>query len=222
MSYHFTSVRKKTRGMSRRARNLPHWGAYHKKLDIGSLVKDQKEYVKLWISPFYNLHQINKNEVGKKNPPYKFRTQVLDQLMEIYLEWEKKLNNLKEPYYLKIWVGDPEFMDSQVVAAVRSEIEYYERIFIKNPDPKPFPYKSQHPCFDRFTWERCINGYYVWESDLETEEEMEAAKRKAVQTNEYMIDGQMEKSYFISTGDMWTGELAQECGKGSGLFDVNE
>lgn len=205
MNHHFTSVRKKTRGMSRRAKNLLHWGAYHKQLDHDYLIEHQKEYVKLWISPFYNLHQINKNEIGKKNPPYKFRRQVLDQLIDIYLEWEKKLSEIKEPYYLKIWVGDPGFMDSQVVAAVRSEIDYYERIFIKNSETKPFPYKSQHPCFDQFTWERCINGYDVWESDLETEKELEEAKRKSVQTNEYMINGKIEKSYFIGTGDMWTG-----------------
>lgn len=68
MEHKFTSIRKKTRGMSRRARKLPDWGAYHQELDVEGLCKHQKEYVKLWISPFYNLHQISENEVGKKIP----------------------------------------------------------------------------------------------------------------------------------------------------------
>ncbi|GIO31722.1 MULTISPECIES: hypothetical protein [Paenibacillus] len=207
MKHKFTSIRKKTRGMSRRARKLPDWGAYHQELDVEGLCKHQKEYVKLWISPFYNLHQISENEVGKKNPPYKFRKQVLEQLIVIYLEWEQKLIELKKPYYLKIWVGDPEFMDSQVVAAVRSEIEYYDQLFMPSPEPKQFPYQIKHPSFGLFTWERCVNGYHVWESDLETEEEIEQARKKAVETKEYMIGGKVERSYFIGTGDMWVGSI---------------
>ncbi|MEI0735518.1 hypothetical protein VQ056_00635 [Paenibacillus sp. JTLBN-2024] len=42
-----------------------------------------------------------------KKSPYKFRKQVLEQLIKIYLAWEKKLIELKKPYYLKIWVGIP-------------------------------------------------------------------------------------------------------------------
>lgn len=162
----FTSIKKKIRGMRRRARKLPLWGTYLKDLDIESLNRNKNDYVKLWIPPFYNLYQINFNEVGKKNPPYRFRKQVIYQLIEIYLEWQRKLDQMNEHYYLKIWLGNPEFMDSQVVAALGTEIQYYEQIFLKNPEPKLFPYNNIHPCFNLFTWERCVNGYYVWESDL--------------------------------------------------------
>lgn len=107
-------------------------------------------------------------------------------------------------------------MDSQVVAAVRSEIDYYEQLFMPNPEPKPFPYRVKHPAFDLFAWERRVNGYYVWESDLETEEEIGEARAKAVETKEYMIGGKMEKSHFISTGDLWVGST-KERWDGSGI-----
>lgn len=162
-----TSIHKKTRGMKKKVRKLASWAEYQKQLDIESLLKYRKEYVKIWIKPFYNLHQINPNEIGRKNPTYKFRKQVLYQLIEIYLAWQKKLEQLKQPYYLKIWLADPEFMDSQVVAALEPEIEYYTNIFQNNEEHKDFPLENQHPLKDCFVWERCINGYYVWESDLE-------------------------------------------------------
>ncbi|MFC4777291.1 hypothetical protein ACFO9Q_10905 [Paenibacillus sp. GCM10023252] len=203
----FTSIKKKLRGMRRRARKLPLWGIHHKNLDLVSLIKNKKDYVKLWISPFYRLYQLNSKEVGKRNPPNRFRKQVIYQLIEIYLEWQRKLDQMNEDYYLKIWLGDPEFMDSQVVTALGTEIQYYERIFLMNPEPKPFPYKNVHPYFELFTWERCVNGYYVWESDLESEEEINEMKSKAYKVYEDIINGQPERSYFISTGDMWTGQI---------------
>ncbi|WNR46860.1 hypothetical protein [Paenibacillus roseipurpureus] len=207
LSMKFTSIYKKVRGMKRRARKLPLWGNYQKELNLESLLNRKKHYVKLWINPFYNLYQIGKDKVGKKNPPFKFRKQVLYQLIEIYLAWQEKLSQLDEPYYLKIWLGDPEFIDSQVVTALGSEIKYYEQIFINNPVPKSFPYSNLHPSFVFFTWERYVNGYYVWESDLETEEEIEDIQRRAFEVNEYVINGKQEKSYFISTGDMWLGYI---------------
>ncbi len=201
------SVRKKTRGMRKKARNLALWAEYHKKLDIDSLMKYRKEYVKIWIDPFYRLHQLTPNKVGKKNPKYRFRKQVLSQLFEIYLAWQEQLDRLEQPYYLKIWLGDPEFMDSQVVAAVDSEIEYYTKLFKANPEEKAVPMTLPHPLMDQFKWERCWNGYYVWESDFDTIEERSEAERQAIEINEHLINGKTEKSYFIPTGDMWIGSI---------------
>lgn len=41
----FISIKKKIRGMRRRARKLPLWGTYHKDLDIESLNRNKKDYV---------------------------------------------------------------------------------------------------------------------------------------------------------------------------------
>ncbi|MBD3922923.1 hypothetical protein H8B09_29720 [Paenibacillus sp. PR3] len=203
----FTSVHKKIRGMKRRARKLSSWTEYHKQLDIESLLKHNKEYVKVWIKPFYNLHYINANKVGKKNPPKKFRKQIIFRLIEIFMSWEEKLEQLKQPFYLKIWLADPEFMDSQVVAALGDEIEYYNNIFMNNEEHKQFSIIVRHPLIDQFVWERCINGYYVWESDLETEKEINEVRRKAIRTDETIINERVERMYFINTGDMWTGSI---------------
>lgn len=201
------SIHKKTRGMRKKAKNLILWADYHKKLNIDSLIKYHKEYVKIWIYPFYRLYQITPNKVGKKNPKNRFRKQVFYQLIEIYLAWQEELNQLNQPYYLKIWLGDPEFMDSQVVAAIDSEIEYYNKIFKTNETDKDFLFRIQHPLIDQFKWERCWNGYYVWESDLDTIEEINKVRHQAVEINEHIIDGKTEKSYFIPTGDMWVGSI---------------
>ncbi|WMT39729.1 hypothetical protein RE628_20380 [Paenibacillus sp. D2_2] len=127
--------------------------------------------------------------------------------IEIYLEWESKLESLDEPYYLKIWLGDPKFIDSQVVTAINSEIQYYEHIFIKDTNPKSFPYINNHPSFGSFTWERHVNGYFIWESDLESIDEIRDIERKAYKISEESINGKMERSFFIRTGDMWTGSI---------------
>lgn len=206
-SMKLTSIRKKVRGFRRRARKLPLWGNHFKNLDLDILIKYRKEYVKLWINPFCNLYQISNSEVGKKIPPYRFRNQILFQLIEIYLEWERKLKELDESYYLKIWIGDPEFTNSQVVTAINSEISYYEHIFIKDTEPKPFPYINNHPSFISFTWERCVNGYFIWESDLESIGEISDIERKAYKISEESINGKIERSFYIRTGDMWTGSI---------------
>jgi len=202
-----TSIHKKTRGMKKKARKLALWAEYHKQLNIESLLKHRKEYVKIWINPFYNLYQINSNKVGKKNPRYKFRKQVLYQLIEIYLAWQENLEQLNQPYYLKIWAADPEFMDSQLVASIGTEINYYNNIFIDNEENREFPLKILHPLIDEFVWERCVNGYYVWESDLETTKEINKVRNKALRIDENMINGKIERSYFINTGDIWTGSI---------------
>ncbi len=205
----FTSVHKKTRGMRKKARNLAAWAEYHKELDIDSLLRYRKDYVKIWIDPFYRLYQITPNQVGKKNPNYRFRKQVLYQLLDIYSAWQKKLEQSDQPYYLNIWVGDPEFMDSQVVAALEPEIDYYNKLFKVKGQGRSFPLDSRHPLMDQFEWERCWNGYYVWESDLDTAEEVQKAQRKAIEVSETFFNGRSEKSYFIPTGDMWVGRMKQ-------------
>ncbi|MGG4394825.1 hypothetical protein ABEX25_11040 [Paenibacillus thiaminolyticus] len=97
-----------------------------------------------WVPPFCNLFQINEQEAGKKNPPYKFRKQAVFHFIEIYLKWKKELDKRKEPHYLEIWLGDPEFLDSQVVAAIRTKIDYYEQLFMKQAKLRPFPYEQVH------------------------------------------------------------------------------
>jgi hypothetical protein len=201
------SIHKKIRGMRSKARRLSTWASYYKELKMNVLLKYNKEYVKIWINPFHNLYKYNERKVGKKNPPKRFCKQIFHELINIYLEWESKLTELDAPYYLKIWIGDPEFMDSQVVTAIRSEIGYYNNLFEKDLTPKRFPFENVHPQMNHFTWERCVNGYHVWESDIETEEELREIKSKAYKVNEYTIDGKLERDYFIRTGDIWLGHI---------------
>ncbi|MGN7358477.1 MULTISPECIES: hypothetical protein [unclassified Paenibacillus] len=201
------SIHKKVRGMRRRARKLSSWADIHKELDLEYLYKYHKDYVKIWISPFNHLYKYNDHKVGKKNPPVRFCKEILYHLIEIYLEWEKRLEKIEEPYYLRLWIGDPEFIDSQVVAATEHNIEYYEELFMKDNEYKEFPYQDVHPLVSKFTWERCVNGYYVWESDIESEEERTLISKNGFQVNEHLVHGEVEKLYFIRTGDMWLGSI---------------
>ena len=204
-SLKLVSVRKKVRGMRRKRRKLNSWSAYYKELDISALLKYNKVYVKVWISPFYNLFKYSDRKIGKKNPPHRFRKQVLHELIDIYLAWDDQLKRLNEPYYLMIWIGDPDFMDSQVVAAVKTEIDYYSNLFEMDPTFKPFPYKGVHSHFNKFEWQRCVHGYYVWEDDLESLEEVNEFSKKAFRVNDHLVNGQNQKSFFIRTGDIWLG-----------------
>lgn len=54
---------------------------------------------------------------------------VLASLLDIFDSWEKQLNELGQPYYLRIWLFEPRFAQSQVVCAIGSRLHWYDHAF---------------------------------------------------------------------------------------------
>ncbi|MDR0477309.1 MAG: hypothetical protein LBH14_05165 [Desulfobulbaceae bacterium] len=56
---------------------------------------------------------------------------ILNGLLDIYDDWKKQLDQLGQPYYMKIWLLEPRFSQSQVVCAIGDSIDYYKNIFFE-------------------------------------------------------------------------------------------
>ena len=79
----FRSVRKKIRGLRRKVKRIETWKENNINLNVDSLLEYGMEYIKLWISPFYNLYTINQYECGHKNPPNWFNRLILKAMFYI-------------------------------------------------------------------------------------------------------------------------------------------
>ncbi len=90
-------------------------------LDKETLEVDARDYVKIWIYPFYSINQYSL--------PSWYKKLIIDCLIQIYDCWQKELDSLNKHYYLKIWVFEKEFMQSQVVVAVDKFVHAYDNSF---------------------------------------------------------------------------------------------
>lgn len=128
------SNRHKVRGYRRRLRALDRFADAHAGLDLDALRLRHYDYVKLWLDPWSRL--------AKRNPPMGYRRPALRAFFRIAEAWDRQLRTLGEPYYLAVWLHDPRFHATQVVAGLRERIGWYETVF---PERAAAP-----PPFDRY------------------------------------------------------------------------
>lgn len=194
------SNKKKIRGWKKQIRKINYWKNYHLTLDTAKLDDSQREYVKLTIDPWYRL--------VKRTPPIWYNRLILEALVEIYLSWHKTLQKWGEPFYLKIWLFDPHFINSQVVAATKDWIVGYNNTFTKSNQNQTFPfdkYKISNFSLEDFTWELHIEENYFYEKmDQLSEVEINNIKQKAYRSG-LLRDG--DRYFAIKTGDVWIGTL---------------
>jgi len=207
----FISIKKKIRGLRSKVKRIEKWKAENIELDIDALMRYKKVYVKLWISPFYNLYNINKNKVGHKNPPNWFNKIILSAMLDVYKRWDEKLKELGVPYYLKIWLYDPDFINSQIVAAIDYDIDYYETLFEREDRKIKFPsnkYKLADKKILDFDWECCKDQYVVFQSEyIDDQAYLEYLKKVSYRIQEERILGQNKICYYVKEGNVWVGTL---------------
>ena len=206
----FRSIKKKVRGLRGKVKRIEWWKEQHLDLDLNRLEKYGKEYVKVWISPFYNLYTINKFESGHKNPPNWFNRLILRSMIDIYKSWEIKLKETGQPYYLKIWLYDPNFVDSQIVAAIGDNINYYLNLFEKDNN-RQFPYEEYSISgidLKDFNWVLYKDQYVVFESEHTDEPEyLNYIKKRAAKVPQEKVLGNDETCYYIRSGNIWVGSM---------------
>jgi hypothetical protein len=115
------SNRKKVRGWKRRIRQLEQFRLAHRELDVEALRRGGRHYVKIWLDPWRRL--------VPRNPPYWYRRRIVAAFIDILGAWRERLDAAGEPYYLELWLFHPDFYDTQVVAAVGEEIDFYRTSF---------------------------------------------------------------------------------------------
>lgn len=57
-------------------------------------------------------------------------------MIEVYLEWHQKMMDENEEFYLKIWLYDPNFINSQIVVAYRDCLDFYNKTFKKGKETR--------------------------------------------------------------------------------------
>lgn len=69
------SNKKKIHGWKRRIKQIEQWKQRHIDLDIERLCRNNRDYVKLWIDPFYRL--------TRRNPPMWYYRLILESMIEM-------------------------------------------------------------------------------------------------------------------------------------------
>lgn len=207
----FKSIKTKIRGLRRKAKRIEQWKQQFINLDIDSLLKYGKTYVKVWIPPFHNYYTISEYECDHKNPPNWFNRLILQAMIEIYQSWDAKLRELGQPYYLKIWLYDPRFASSQVVAAIGDSVEYYETLFSKDEKKTKFPsekFKVLNININKFSWELYKDEFVIFESEnLDDQRYLNFIKKKAYKLQEEKVLEQDEVCIYVRQGNVWVGSL---------------
>ena len=187
--------KKKVRGWKRQIRKLERWKIQHLNLELN---RYGYSYVKIWLDPWYRLE--------KRNPPIWFQRLILAALLEIYESWREQLLARGEKLYLKIWLFDPHFITSQVVAAVGERINYYEDLFAQSNETKSFPYQkylNRSYNLQDYDWVLSVDEdmYFEREDELSVED-TESLKKIAFRVVE-VSNG--DKMYGVKKGDLWLG-----------------
>ncbi|SFE70289.1 hypothetical protein SAMN04487969_105201 [Paenibacillus algorifonticola] len=208
------SNKHKIRGWKRRVREIEKWKQRYMQLDMEYLAHHQRDYVKLWIDPFYRL--------VRRNPPVWFSRLLLAALLDIYEAWHQQLKQRNEAFYLKIWLFEPDFISSQVVAAIGEQLHAYDHAFEQNTmmqvkaDERlaKLPLLQKIKGVELFAWQLHIDAEFYYESELEddlasgfrTEREVKCIKSKAYDVEKQQWSGQPDSVYKLQAGDVWVGE----------------
>lgn len=209
---------KKIRGAKRRIRAIEKWKIKHLKIDEKYFTKYSRDYVKFFVDP-WGSSLFSKSKFPQPNRIYK--KLFIDSLFEIYYSWKNQLEDLNQPFYLKIWLFENDLKNSQVVCAVGNQIDFYEETFKEFENKKMSLKQSKHfhimNDHEEFKWKSKTEVNILEKNYLETIDDF-----RSKQEFQYMkkwwknlIDKNLldevisnEDEYFVFENDfVWLGEL---------------
>ena len=127
--------KKKIRGFRRFLRDHAYRAALPHTLDLEYLQETHREYVKLGLFPW---------SVDSK-PPLPIRQLWVTRLVDDCVRWHTELAPDYADFYLAVWLYEPDFGRSQVVAGIAEKQAWYEQVFaeVAKADAPPFPAEYQ-------------------------------------------------------------------------------
>lgn len=191
------SNRKKVRGWKRRLRELERFRLAHRVLDVDALRRDEPAYVKLWLDPWSRL--------VPRDPPVWFRRRVLAAFLDVLHAWHRALEATGEPYYLRLWLFDPRFHRTQVVAAMGDRIAWYETMFAPAAGAPPLPPPHlRDPAYDlaALEWEPCLDTDVLLEDDAADARELAWLHRHASRVERTRAG---QPLFLFDRGRVWLG-----------------
>lgn len=160
-----TKIRK-IRGHRRRWKDIDDWVDRNKNLDLEYLKSRERDYAKIRVHPWSGI-SITESEIAQ--PKGETKKRMLQGLIDIHDAWKSKLDSLNEPYYLKIWLFDPNFSRSQVVCAIGTALNFYDITFYKPEEQKRLHnghYGKLSDQIARFHWEYHWDEFHFGPLDL--------------------------------------------------------
>jgi len=207
---------KKIRGHKRIWKDIEKWKNANLKLDLENLKRNERDYAKIWVHPFSGITLTN-----SQNPEPKAETKkrILNGLFDIYESWKIQLDELNEPYYLKLWLFEPRFSKSQVVCAIGNSIDFYNNTFNIPENIKEFKTDfvgTTKKRIENFDWEYKLDEDFMFSTDIGNSEDYENHKEfledkkwlndrlKKNHKTEILKDG--TECYIFELGRVWLGE----------------
>jgi hypothetical protein len=207
---------KKLRGHKRIFKNIENWKNDSLKLDLENLEEYQRNYEKVYVRPFSDM-SISGKAIPK--PKRKSRKLIIESLLTIFNSWETELKTLNKPYYLAIWLYEPNIAYSQVVCAIDGLLNFYDITFYRPENQRKMPtqnYGNLKRELDTFNWIYAKDDNYFTSKDLEmTEDEYYTIeeyrnfqkwyKRKLKQKLRTYTDQEGKTTYYIPKDTVWIG-----------------
>jgi hypothetical protein len=210
---------KKIRGHKRRWKQIENWRIDHLNLNLTDYLLSERDryYAKIKVHPWSGLALTNS---VTPQPTGKTKLKMLNGLLDIYEDWKGQLDKLGQPFYLKVWLFEPRFSQSQVVCAIGDNIDFYENTFFKpektlklNTDD----YGQLKNRLDNFTWDYRLDEDYYDNTEV-GEPQFYASKQDFEETKKWFEQllktphrthkfkepiGDKTESYSFKRGNLW-------------------
>ncbi len=212
---------KKIRGHNRRHKQIDNWRLDNLSLDLTDYLLNERDryYAKIRVHP-WSGHSLT-NSITPQ-PTGKTKQKILNGLLDIYEDWKTQLDKLGQPYYLKIWLFEPRFSQSQVVCAIGDNVDFYENTFYKPETDKNIQLDSYgllKTKLSKLNWDyRLDEEHYdnteVGEAEIyasrqdyeDTVKWFDKLLKKPHRTHKFIEPiGETTESYSFKRGDLWLG-----------------
>ncbi|WP_051211192.1 hypothetical protein [Runella zeae] len=213
--------KKKIRGHNRRQKQIDKWRLDNLSLDLTDYLLNQRDryYAKITVHPWSGLSLTNSIT---PEPTGKTKQKILNGLLDIYDDWKEQLDKLRQPYYLKVWLFEPYFSQSQVVCAIGDNVDFYKSTFYKPDTNKTIQlhnYGSLKTKLSKLNWDYCLDEDHYDNAEVgkpetyasrqdyeETKMWFDILLKKPHRTHKFKEPmGDTTKSYSFKRGNIWLG-----------------
>lgn len=210
-----TERKKKIRGHRKRQKQIELWKDKNILFNLTDyFLNGRRNYYYAKIP--WNYSSITNSNIPE--PKGKTKQLLFAALLDIYDAWKVQLERLGEPYYLKIWLYEPRFSQSEVVCATGGRIEYYQNMFY-GPEKGKYINGPGHKNAEQLNWECYIDedhydlnfignpeDYASLRDYKESEQWFSRLLKKPHRITHYENpDNSILKLYSFKRGNVWVG-----------------